>query len=530
KEEPSAGVVASHVGETRDDNAVLERHNTRVQRLIQQSVEASQPGASRYHAVIEVGARAEQVSGNLAAERLLECRFPCRLADLPLDPEALRFIRAFKAAPAAQRQQEEVFLATVETGEVRSCMALIQRPDDLNGVARISMSYIDWSDRLLARLGGAFGLSARETRVLEGYLRQKSQSQIADDLERSLDTIKTQSKTILRKTGCARISDVVQLAAGIAYLLREMPEAEPDRSVKLPWTTPKIGMQTLVRPGGRQLAWYRVGEGTRPVLFVHGLVQGPFFPPAVARELRRLDLTLICPSRPGFGYTDPSASRASYNDTCVADAIALLEHLKPGLCPVLIHQGGSSHGFRIANAMGEVCSGLVVADGGVPVHTDDALPYIDTNSRTLAVAAKRSPSLLKMLVDLGITTYKLRGVDAFLHKLYSYSESDKLSFKNPAAYRALADGAFHVSEQSSEVWVRDGRAAMANWEADLDAYRGRQYWVLGDDAQILNHRWIEQRLAGVAGVDITVLEDAGNTLLSTHHTVVLDRVVALLEA
>ena len=122
------------------------------------------------------------MSGNLAAERLLGRSFPCRLADLPLDPEALRFIRAFKAAPAAQRQQEEVFLATVETGEVRSCMALIQRPDDLNGVARISMSYIDWSDRLLARLRGAFGLSARETRVLEGYLRQKSQSQIAEDL------------------------------------------------------------------------------------------------------------------------------------------------------------------------------------------------------------------------------------------------------------------------------------------------------------------------------------------------------------
>ncbi|MEL6583666.1 MAG: alpha/beta hydrolase [Pseudomonadota bacterium] len=518
-----AGQVARDGKATDQDDPIVDRHTERVQRLIKRSLASQRGQTGRFHAVLELNARSETVQGNPAAARLMNCNFPTRLEGLPLDVEALRFIRKFKEGGEAPAKSDEVILATVEAPEVRSCMALIQRPEDDRGLTRISISYIDWSEALLRRVGGAFGLSDRETKVLSGYLHQQSQSEIAESLGRSLDTIKTQSKTILRKTGCARMSDVVNLAASIAYLLRDMPEAETAPSAEPPWITPTVDMRRAQMADGRELAWYRVGEGTRPVLFVHGLIQGPFFTQAFQRLLAREDLYLICPSRPGFGFTDPSRTRENYNATVVADSLALLGQLGVKRCPVLIHQGGSSHGFRIATAMGDACRGLVIADGGVPVHHPDSLRYMDKNSRTMAAANRRSPSILKMMTQLGIAAYKLRGVRAFLKELYA-SDIDTQMLRDPALFPVLAYGAFHASEHGAETWVRDGNAAMQDWEADLTAFTGPQHWLLGTEAPILSYRWIERRLASIDTANVAVLEGAGNTLLHTHTGPILQAV------
>ena len=74
--------------------------------------------------------------------------------------------------------QDRIILASIETVQVRACLALIQRPKDNEDMLQVSLSYIDWSAGLMVRLGEAFGLTASETKILEGYLGNLSQKDI----------------------------------------------------------------------------------------------------------------------------------------------------------------------------------------------------------------------------------------------------------------------------------------------------------------------------------------------------------------
>jgi len=513
------GQIAPDVRHVPGSDPLLDSHADRILQTVSRAFAQVGKSDERNHAVLVVNSGGTRVTGNRAAEELMDVLFPCALKDLPLDHSTRLAIQRSTAPGKVDGKSEEILLTTIETPQPKSCLALVRHQVRQGDAIEISISYIDWSPQLISQLGGAFGLTETETEILEGYLRKQSQKEIAERRDRSLQTVKVQSKTILRKTGCSRMSDVVQLSAGIAYLLRQMPNDDVEPS-KNDWVTPKQNMNILRRPDGRKLAWYRIGSGAQPALFVHGLVQGPFFTAALIAEISQAGFYLICPSRPGFGYSDPSSSRASYNQDVVDDARNLLNHLGVASCVVLGHQGGTSHAFRTANALGDNCKSLLIVDGGVPLNEAEDFASIDPNSRLLAAAARRSPSMLKMITRVSKAVYRKRGVSPFLKKTYGASGPDLAALKDPELLSVLSAGVYHVAEQSSEIWVRDGDAAMQDWSADFTCGCPRQFWIQARQAKTLDVEVVERRLKSLPCASLTIVPDAGNTLLYTHPHVV----------
>lgn len=518
------GHLAEDVPRHQANDESLDVHADRITTLVEEAARREAQPAESFHAVLTISGRSGQVSGNAAARRLLSGPLPCALEDLPLDLAALKEIRAALASTAPQGQ-DRVILATIETDTEQACLALIQRPRDDTGNLHVSLSYIDWTEELMARLGGAFGLTSSETDVLEGYLRNLSQKDIAARRGRALETVKGQSKSILRKTGCARMADVVHLSASIAYLMRQLPEAAPT-AIREPWTTPRENLSFLGRPGNRQLAWYQIGTGATPVLFVHGFIQGPFFTAAFRDALDAHGLRLIAPSRPGFGYTSPSASRRDFNQTTAEDAAALLQHLNIPRAPLFIHQGGSSHGFRLARALGDRCSGLFVLDGGVPIDERVHIPHMDRQTRYAAMASRHAPSLMKMTVSVGMPVFRARGTRAFLEAQYAQSPLDLKTLGDPELLRIQSEGLYHIIEQGAEAWVRDGAAAMADWSADLDAVTARQLWLQPRECRIIGAQDVAAVMRGRAGVTFEIVENAGSNILHTQARSIAARLAA----
>ena len=493
--------------------SMVARHTDRIMQMIARSLEDQKTITQSNHAVLLMSTRGFELTGNIAAQKLLSCSFPIRLDDLPIDGDTLQKI---KSAVVSGSQADKICLAMIGDVEISPCLALIQRPPDHEGTIRIAISYIEWSTALLARIAKALELTESEAEVLEGHLSKLTQKDIAIQRNRSLETVKAQSKSILRKAGASKMSEVVQLSAGIAYLYR-LSEDMDDFSTVTEWVTPKSGLHISSRPDGTRFSWYEVGTGSRPILFVHGLFQGPFFTEALIQQLSKADFHLLCPSRPGFGYSDPSPSRSKYSQTIVDDVKTLLDAKGINRCLVINHQGGTNHAFRIANALGPHAIGLFLIDSGVP-HTEADLELIERNSRILAAAAMRTPSLLKMICRIGKNVYKKRGVRAFLERTLGSSPHDLTTLEDPELFRLQAFGAFHVAQQSSEIWVREGETMMRDWNDDFHAFKGRQYWLQGKLATVCDVRVIERYLKRHATPDIElkILSDAGNTLLYTH--------------
>ncbi|MEQ9506724.1 MAG: alpha/beta fold hydrolase [Hyphomonas sp.] len=507
------GTLAADVPRHDADDDALDRHGARIGALVEAASRREAANTERFHAVLDISVRSGLVSGNAAAAHLTGQAFPCALDDLPLDPSALSEIRRSMRTTKAQAQ-DRIILTSIETGPSRACLALIQRPKDTADQLHVSLSYIDWSAGLMQRLGEAFGLTASETEILEGYLAGLSQKDIADQRGRSLETVKGQSKHILRKTGCARMSDVVQLSASIAYLMRQLPEAADPPSAET-WSTPKDGLSVLARPRGRQLAWYTVGEGTRTVLFVHGYLQGPFFTQQFLSGLAEADVQLVAPSRPGFGYSSPSRSRADFDQTVVEDAIALVDHLGLEQVSLCIHQGGSSHGFRIARALGERLGGMLVIGGGIPIDERRHLSHMDPQTRFAAMATRHAPSVMKMVMSVGLPVYRRRGTRAFLEAQFARSPGDLATLADPDLLKAQSEGLYHAVEQGGEAWVRDGSAAMADWSGDLESVTAPQTWLQAADCSIISAQDVAGRMANLPHVSFRIIESHGTNLLHT---------------
>lgn len=508
--------IASDLPRFSKEDPRLESHLNRLSRLLDQTLNTEnspEEAQNVFFARISVKTGGSQVNGNAGAEKLMGISFPCPLENLPLDHRTMVMIKSFALRKSPEQQdRKQVLLASIEEPEFRTCLMTLAESEAEDSALELSFSYVDWDDSLLAALSDAFSLTQKETDVLRGYLGRMTQKEIAEQSDRSIETIKAQSKSILRKTSCARMSDVVELSAGIAYLMTRQ-----DTGSQLPatgeWVTPTENLFFLDRPDGRKLAYYRHGGGDQAVIFLHGFVFGPFFETRFLSAIERGGFDLIAPSRAGFGYSSPAKSRENYDQAVTEDHVALINDLALDNVIILAHQGGVSHAFRLARALEDRVRCMVMVSAGVPIDDTRHVPNMDVHSRIGAVTARHAPSVLKFMTQLSIPVYKRQGAEAFLRKLYASSPPDMRSVHDPAILRALIAGIYHICQQGAETWVRDAQSAMADWHADFDAVSTFQHWIHGEKCPVLAASFVEEYVSSRTNFPVEVVEDMGVTLL-----------------
>ena len=146
------------------------------------------------------------------------------------------------------------------------------------GIAHITLTTFDWSPALFNAVKIALDLSESENLVLQGILQGRTQKEIAKTRNRSTETIKSQARAILQKSGCAKMNDLIHLCTSIAYVAGLSAKVSNASAATVEWKTPKQNMSMIDMPDGRKLAYFEYGDpkGT-PILYAHGFFQGPFF-------------------------------------------------------------------------------------------------------------------------------------------------------------------------------------------------------------------------------------------------------------
>ena len=124
--------------------------------------------------------------------------------------------------------------------------------------------------------------------------------------------------------------------------------------------------QTIKLPGGGTVSFAEYGDaGGAPVLALHGAPASRLMFALADQAARRLELRLLAPDRPGYGFTPadgrPSlASRAAWLSR-VADALGLERFA------ILAISGGAPYGVALASRLGERVSALALISPMGPV-------------------------------------------------------------------------------------------------------------------------------------------------------------------
>lgn len=494
-----------------DRDIALEMHLPQLRTLFEQRNTAAKSLGQNY-AILTVRQRDGHTLANAAAQTLIDRDFPCNYSTLPFDRESLQRI-----AHVAQGGGPDLELILARIGDIEpvSCMASVRQIEP--GICEVSISFLNWTDDLLDGVSRALGLTLKERDVFAGHANSLSQREIAKLHRRSTETVRSQSKSILRKTGCARMSEVVQIAAGLAYLIdhgEQHASAIVSATASTPvWETPKSNMEILDRSGSRSLAYYKRGCGTRDVLYLHGFLQGPFFTPAFEHCLTRSDIRLLCPSRPGFGYTTHSRNRLTYAQTALEDAVALLDHMGIEKAVLVCHQLSTNHAFRLKAHAPERISAMVMVSASPPID-DVYLKQMDTPTRIAAATARHSPSILKLINEVGIQSYRRNGgPHAFLRSRYKGSQLDIDTLDDPTLTKPQIDGVFHYIEQGAETLVRDATASMANWSDLFVGDDCPQVWLHGAECRALKVDVIREIVQSRLQARYDIVPDASTNLV-----------------
>lgn len=500
-------------------DVALEMHLPQLRTLFE-SRSAEAKASDQNYAILTIRNRDGQTHANVAAQKLIDRHFPCQFNSLPFDRASLN-----KIADIVRKGGCELDLMLAQIGEETpvSCLATIRQVEP--GVSEVSLSFLDWTSDLMERVGRALGLTAKEQDVFSGFAHNLTQSEIAKRNNRSIETVRSHSKSILRKTGCSRMPEVVQIAAGMAYLLDHPVEPDGATQNALVWETPKANMEILARPGSRSLAYYTRGRGTRDVLYLHGFLQGPFFTPAFEQSLTQADIRLICPSRPGFGYTTESENRSTYTQTTLEDAIALLDYLEIENTVLVCHQLSTNHAFRLKAHATERISAMVMISASPPID-DIYLKHMDAHTRIAAATARHTPSVLKLINEVGIHSYRRKGgPHAFLRARYKSSAMDLETLDEPTLSLPQIHGVFHYIEQGSETLVRDAAASMTDWSSLFVSDDCPQRWLHGAECTALKVDAVREIVQSRVQARYDIVPDTSTNLIHQNP----ERIVSAIE-
>ena len=260
---------------------------------------------------------------------------------------------------------------------------------------------------------------------------------------------------------------------------------------------------TISLPDGRFLGYAEYGVATgSPLLFFHGFPSSRLEASGLDRILRRRNLRVIAPDRPGFGLSSFQADRRITD--WPADVQKLTQHLGLSKFAILGGSGGGPYALACASALPREklsAVGLMAAAGPWVSGIQD-VPW---SSWLTSLAAVYTPSGLRVATD-GIvwlsrrvvaTELIAKRIDAWLQSLEKEAdEEDDLTIEERR--ERLLRIAFEGFAQGARGMVQEAQLLTGDWGFRLEdvQFEKIQLWhgTLDQQSPIRMARYIAERL------------------------------------
>ena len=376
---------------------------------------------------------------------------------------------------------------------------------------------VQWSQATARTLATSFRLSHAETQVARGLSRGLSLRDLADETGKSEHTLRNQLKSVLAKTGTGTQADLMRLVA----LLAGTDEAPAPLRMR-------GDEETLRLPDGRLMEVHHRGPGDgRPVLFIHGMLDGTAVTAHAERLLHDRGLSFVCPVRPGFGRSDPHGPIPPAPEAFAEDVVWLVETM--GLeRPVIVgHMSGAVHAYALAARLNGAAAGVVNVSGGVPILSHRQFATMTPRQRIVAYTARYAPRLLPTLMEAGIAQIRGKDVETFMDALYPDCHDGKV-IRRKGFGQMIQDGYRFAVAQGPAGFASDAWHVVRDWSARVRACPVPVTCVHGRHDPVVSAVSVEAFARRHLQVRALIHEGAGQLVFYEHPDFVLDAVEAAL--
>lgn len=447
-----------------------------------------------------------------------------RLAQLGLCPQnEQRLAELLKQldAPGPQRVPPVVLRLAGRSEE--HCRYLIARQiDQPDGDRLVLIEEMDsgWTPMLAHMLQASFSLTARELEIVEALSAGQTLAELSAMTGRQVSTLRTQLKSILRKTSTRSQAQLVRLVLSMASHAGAPPAAPEGLDHHVEYFT---------LPDGRSLPFSTFGPATgRPVLFIHGMLDGYSFLQDFDALLARAQLRIIAPERQGFGRARLASSAEEAPARFVADICTLLDSMEIADLPVVGHMSGAVYAFAMAAYAPQRVQAVINVAGGVPIMSLQQFRHMSARQRTVAFTARFAPAALPLVLHAGIRQIASGGVEAFVRSLYEGTVHDSLAFMDPGIRTRIIEGVRFATAQGYKGFEIDSFHVVRDWSEMIDASLCPVILIHGAHDPVVSVASVENLAARLGPRCQTVISPLhGQTILYVQPACLIDTLVGV---
>lgn len=381
-------------------------------------------------------------------------------------------------------------------------------PEPLFAIAILTQDVATDSSHLRERLG----LTKAEWRIAQALKSGVSANEAAEQLGISINTARTQVKSIFVKLGVSRQSELVSRLS--------MAEKVSGKSTgtSVLGDRPAPARQFIELADGRRLAYRAYGKPNGvPVIAFHQWFSASMLPLPAAEAVEKSGLYIIVFDRPGFGQSAPAKD---YSLTRVTnDAIALADRLK--LSRFRVWGMASGAAFALSLALNYPARVEKIALAAPRLRSRDGI----TNSkgaRAQLSGLMRQPWIIRSFLTMMRSGAGEQIAMSLLRHATSRSPSDRRESAKAATARAILQQAFDAHESCTEGLTSELQLFTALERPDLKNIKCPvSVWHCEHDP-VTTYEQVLDEYAGTPQVDIHVFQNEGIILGTQSYSRILD--------
>lgn len=375
----------------------------------------------------------------------------------------------------------------------------------------------------------AYNLSDVEIDIAFALMKGLTVQEIAGQRKKSVNTLRTQIKSIQKKTETNSIADIIRLfGALLANLTTMLQHSDLPATGKSAPNVP-LRRNTLTVRDGRRLAYIEQGavEGI-PVLFAHNMMYGVEWTPSALFAAEKRNIRIIAPSRPGFGFSDPLPGQDidTVLDSAAADYCEVMDHLNIERAIIFGHGMASIYALRFARRYPHRVQALMAASHA-PIWKDKWLKELPVRQRQVYTVARYAPQLLPFITRAGAALIRSGNHDRFIDALTWNIPADIKAMKNKEAYDVMVRALHHTINQGCEAYCRECIIRSRDYVDEAQKLTMPMHILHGLGDVMVPPSRVELFCERVPESQVTWVENAGQYLLFTHWQHVLRKIEEL---
>ena len=449
-------------------------------------------------------------------------------ATLPFEPEDQDLLRGVIRKVAGRRAEKVVTLwvrSTITGSPVILRVSPVES-DAPRPLALVLSTELVWPEGFETTVQEAFGLTAAEVEIVRGVTLGLPLRDIALARGRSVETVRTQVRSVLAKTETHGQSELVRVVLGlmdVAYIPTEGAVVRPRAG----------GMDLRAEremrgADGRRLTWIEFGDPAgAAVVFMHldfGFIR---WPAKAERAAAARGMRVIVPVRAGYGRTEPFAKGADHLAGVTRDYAAVLDQLGARDAVVVPMGADLRYAMNLSVTRPDLVRAIIGCACQLPLRNASQYERMDKWQRFILANARYAPKVLPFLVQAGFSLARRLGKEAFFRQVNGGSPADMEAFGRPEVREAVLEGSevcLTKTWSAHAAFTQECIGSEKDWSAVVRATRVPVLLLQGDQDPQTPVLTIRELMVDFPHLEVRFLPQTGQMLFFAEWPQVLDEV------